>query len=576
MSPIQDIVKVAVQTYLQHYVAPEKASLLRADASFAAEPTKDLMIDVLEKFQSLVNEEITTQACFMKRRRNQEHSIIYRLPPELLVEIILATDPTSRSRSSFRSFMSVSKYWFDVIIQCPRIWSLVDLSAAPESRKMEMTRRLRGPVEVQCRSSPFDLDRSLTELAALNPTRLRSLVCILWPTTEALLSFFQERSSNIVDLAMACSTAMIPERRFDLGMDGPSLCHVDVRKVALPWASPRLSQLHTLTLQNLKKDMPSISDLHRILTSSPALRRLRLRFIGIEGQEPPEGLTPPSQPILLPELRELVFDKVPSAIPKTLIPLIRSHSCQHLEVRPWKRAPLEPNEGTLGLIIGSVVDQSKLLIRLSHAKGTPSVALTSDQLVEGDTLGDWADYITGINVELSTPPSADGPWGVFDELASRLHAAGWNPKDVHILSGANPNALGTDAVLPLLYNFISSFPTITKLHFNLPTSLGACSALRFLEGGTTGMSTPLPELTSIELYVHSTPEPVGLEDGVRSFLERRYPLHRPASADALPEVSPLARIVVPQFVVEPLGRAWPATSLSRKEVLINWIDPEPV
>ncbi|KAG8946015.1 hypothetical protein FRC04_012134 [Tulasnella sp. 424] len=570
MSPIQDIVKVAVQTYLQHYVAPEKASLLRADASFAAEPTKDLMIDVLEKFQSLVNEEITTQVCFMKRRRNQEHSSIYRLPPELLVEIILATDPTSRSRASFRTLMSVSRYWFDAIVQCPRIWSLVDLSAAPQARKMEMTRKLCGPVEVQCRSDPSDLDRSLTELAALTPARLRSLVCVLSPSTEALLSFFQERSSNIVDLEITANTRETLERHFDLGTDGPSLCHVEMCGVALRWTSPRLSQLRTLTLENLKEHTPSISDLYNVLTSSPALRRLRLRYIDIAGQEGPEVLTQMNRPIPLPELRHLEFYHVPGIIPSTLVPLIHSRSCQYLEVSPQGWVPWEPNGG-MDLIISSAVTQATLYISISDAQNTPSVGLTSYPRVEREVWGDWDDHNTGIAVKVLAC-SADGPWGLFDELVSGLQAAGWNPKDLHLSWDATQNASDTDTVLLLICNFIASFPTITKLEFDLPTSLSLCSVLRFLGGGMTGMSTPLPELASIDLrqpraFFHDQEE---LGNGVRSFLERRYPLYHPAAADAPPGVSPLARIFLPYFVAERLRCAWPTTSLSMEEVLNNW------
>ncbi|KAG8946013.1 hypothetical protein FRC04_012132 [Tulasnella sp. 424] len=570
MSPIHDIINFAVRTYLQYYETSEQASLLRADASFAAEPTKDLMIGVLERFRSLVNEEITTQVYFMKRRRNQEHSIIYRLPPELLVEIILATDPTSRSSSSFRTFTGVSKYWFDAIVQCPRIWSLVDLSAEPQSRKMEMTRRLCGLVEVQCKSDPFGLDRSLTELAGLNPPRLRSLVCVLSRKTEALLSFFQDRSSNIVDLAITTDIRETPERRFDLGTDGPSLCHVDMRKVALPWTSPRLSQLRTLTLENLKKDVPSINDLYNVLTSSPALLRLRLRYIDIAGQEGPEVLTPIDRPIPLPELRHLEFYHVPSIIPNTLVPLICSHSCQYLEVGLREWAPLEPNEGTLDLIISSVVTQSTLFIRISDAEGTPYVSLTSYPRVARDVWGDWDDHNTGIAVKVLAC-SADGPWGLFDELVSGLQAADWNPKDLQLSLDATQNASDTDTVLPLICNFIASFPTVTELKFTLPTLLSVCFVLRFLEGGTAGMSTPLPKLTSIDLRQATVfYDQEELENGVRSFLERRYPLHHPAAADAPPEVSPLARIFVPHLVAEKLRCAWPTTSLSRKEVLNNW------
>ncbi|KAG8935108.1 hypothetical protein FRC00_011459 [Tulasnella sp. 408] len=121
MSPIQDIVAFAVQTYLKHSSTPEQLTLLTTDTSLATESAKDSMVEVLTNLQSLVSEEITSQLTHLKRRRNQEHAQIYQLPQEVFVEIVLAATSFSSGSTDPFTPMKVSKYWFDTVARCPNI-----------------------------------------------------------------------------------------------------------------------------------------------------------------------------------------------------------------------------------------------------------------------------------------------------------------------------------------------------------------------------------------------------------------------------------------------------------------------
>ncbi|KAG8934847.1 hypothetical protein FRC00_011780, partial [Tulasnella sp. 408] len=176
MSPVQDIVAFAIQTYLKHYRTPEQSTLLTTDASLATESAKDLMVEVLTNLQSLVSEEITSQLTHLKRRRNQEHARIYQLPQEIFVEIVLAANSFSSGITDPFTLMRVSKYWFDTVARCPNIWSQLNVAPRPQPGIMNMIKALRGPVEVHCDRAPESgLDASLADLSTLDPNRVRAL-----------------------------------------------------------------------------------------------------------------------------------------------------------------------------------------------------------------------------------------------------------------------------------------------------------------------------------------------------------------------------------------------------------------
>ncbi|KAG8919970.1 hypothetical protein FRC00_010671, partial [Tulasnella sp. 408] len=113
MSPVQDIVTFAIQTYFKHYSTPEQSTLLTTDASLATESAKNSMIEVFDRLQALVTEEMTRQSTQLKRRRNQVHARIYQLPQEIFAEIMLAATSFESHITDAFTLMRVSKYWFD-------------------------------------------------------------------------------------------------------------------------------------------------------------------------------------------------------------------------------------------------------------------------------------------------------------------------------------------------------------------------------------------------------------------------------------------------------------------------------
>ncbi|KAG8919780.1 hypothetical protein FRC01_001114 [Tulasnella sp. 417] len=593
MSPVQDIVASAVQTYLKHLSTPEVSTLLTTDASLAAESAKDSMIEVLKNLQSLVNEEMTKQSTSLKRRRNQEHSRIYQLPHEVFIEITLAATSFALNITDAFTLMRVSKYWFDTVAQCRHIWSRLDLDTRPQPGVMAMMRALRGPLEIQCEWEPeLGLDGPVAYLSTLDPTRLRAVVWNWWDKAEALHLFLLRRNAHIIDLAADRFKTYSPQRRFELSPEGLCLRHLDLRHVTLPWTSPRLSRLQTLSIQDIRRDEPSIHDLYRILSLSPALRRIRIRSFQGANQEQLATPHPITEPIFLPELRSLELVSIPFVIINTLLPLIRAPSCQYLELRPRglersePRNRLEPSDAILDLIINPIFSRSMLDIVVDGKEGVLSVSFTSSRQPERNTWGDWDDPHKGISVDLF-PPTMESLKNLLDGLISRLKVAGWQPKRFDLSFCVPKNTtLGTEMVPALLLGFPLTFQTITRLDLFMPSSAAYSSALRLLED-------EIPELTSLAIfhaYTGSTEETV---NGIKAFLERRYPPrlqgnpsarrkisqlakiyapwrhppHVQGNPSVRPAVSQLEKIYVDSRLAECLQGEWPATSLSMKEVL---------
>ncbi|KAG8934846.1 hypothetical protein FRC00_011779 [Tulasnella sp. 408] len=566
MSPIQDIVAFAVQTYLKHSSTPEQLKLLTTDTSLSTESAKDSMVEVLTNLQSLVSEEITGQLTHLKRRRNQEHAQIHQLPQEVFVEIVLAATSFSSGSTDPFTPMKVSKYWFDTVARCPNIWSQLIVAPRPQPGIMNMMRALRGPVEVHChRGSELDLDASFADLSTLDPNRLRALVWRWSDETEALHSFFQERNSNFVDLYLERSIYSL-HRRLDLSPEGSCLRHLELRGVALPWTSPRLSQLQSLSIQKLRQDHPSVHDLYRILSSSPALRRIRIRDFQNPDEEQLDASHAITEPIYLPKLRSLQLE-APSIIINTLAPLIRSPSCQYLELRPPTERPserLEPSDAVLDLIISSITCEPLLHIVVEHKEGGFSVFI-QNSLPRGTApwgdWGDWDDPNMGISIKLF-PSTVESLRNLLEGLLSRLRAARWKPENLYLcFTRAFNGTFSHEAIPPLLLSFPLAFQTIRRLDLVLPSPAAYHYALRLLEGA-------VPELTSFGMYHTYAVSYEEWINGIKAFLERRYPLHLQGNISVHQKVSRLAKIHVPEDIAECLRRDWPNTSLPR-EVLSN-------
>lgn len=97
--------------------------------------------------------------------------------------------------------------------------------------------------------------------------------------------------------------------RFVLG-EGRNLRDVSLIGASLSWGSSRLAGLRSISLQSLKQNIPTIPQVHTILSSSPSLQTLILSDFDYDGRDEALGVADPCHPIHFDQLLKLELKKI--------------------------------------------------------------------------------------------------------------------------------------------------------------------------------------------------------------------------------------------------------------------------
>ncbi|KAG9002692.1 hypothetical protein FRB90_011333 [Tulasnella sp. 427] len=484
----------------------------------------------------------------VQRRRNEEHSPIYRLPPEILEKIILAIDSIQKNAFLQGQIMQISQYWFETITQCPRIWSQFYLSDDRTLRKL--LHWLRGPVEIRFKvDGGADLEAKIAELNTLDCRRLRSLDAYVPASSNAsvVLRLLQKFSPWLENIRLFISSRS-PEPQFDLTDHGSPIMHLDVYGISPSWMSPRLSQLRTLRIIDVEAHCPSLERIHTILSSSPGLEHFAFGFDACDVNKSPIPETRPrmTDAIELPHLRDLLLFKLPQFMFEALVSVIRCPSCDHLQLSGKRPHCPEPSEAVLDLLAVTTAAEPSLKVRaLSWGDSDPPEMIVFER---------------AFIVELIAPQLARSG-SVLDRLTSKLHAKNWQPESLVLGMEGYPN--DPESAFSPFVRFPLSFPTVKKIIVYGVTSSLFGIMLGLLQPSALDSTTaPLPnlEVFNLDLPVHRvgfSKEDTTWRDSVMRLLERRYPL----DAQEV-QVVPLRNLSLPTWLARPVRADWPATSLS--------------
>lgn len=523
---------------------------------------KDAMIGVLERIRDLFAWEMTK----LKQRRNRDHSFIYRLPQELLTEILLlAVDWAWWGVEKLRILASVSTAWRNTIRCCHRFWPVMDVTASEEARAVAMKRNREGPVDVWCWDKPsiLALDKFIIDLQTVKPARMRSVLYELRPESRSFMDWLRSNTSNIVDIFIANVGVEESAAYLELPSGGPNLRHVDLRGVSLQWQSPRLSNLHTLCLGDLSHKLPSLDDIYSILSSSPTLERVCFTNVVVPNDQALGSVPPSALPITLPVLKTLALNSVSTAITSNIVPLIRASACHTVIVQEWDLAlSLELQETTIDLITKAITLSRTLKLKVEISDGT-SVHICSAPAIARQWVY-WAHEQPGIDIKLAIPSAAMVPrlWEYLGDTIKKHGATRITSLEV--------DWAGQAFLFP--FALLEHCPDLTELQFHDHSGTTLYPLLQFLGGRIIDRSginlrppLPLPSLASLTFDAKTVPN---LDDCIRStkaFLERRYP--------ALPEnvgtsdIEPLDDLHLPFHLVNALQQARVETSLDIEKVL---------
>ncbi|KAG9043680.1 hypothetical protein FS837_009248 [Tulasnella sp. UAMH 9824] len=561
----KEFIKTTVSTYLGLCTNHSISETILDDKYLTSEPAKDNLIGTLERIQDIITREVTK----LKRRRNNEHSLIYQLPPEVFVEILLlAIDWSWWDTEKLRALAKVSTYWRDTILSCHRFWPVIDVMANGQARKMTMKRNTGGPVDVWCWSGPDStaMQEFMQDVRTVPETRWRSILYDYRPETEVFMDYLQTQTSSLVDVLLFNANA--PDEStvsLDLSPEGPHLRHVDVRGIGIPWQSPRLTNLVTLSLRNIYRDIPQPAQLYAVLSSSPRLERLCILDVKPGPSDPITGSLPTtSPPITLPVLAGLAFKKVSTSITRNILPLIRAPACKTVVVT-------EPQDTTPELLARPIAVSESLKIKLElegkscvHVRSEPDISFMWAY---------WAHDKPGIDVRLAVH-SADGLNRMWNQLDTIFRSRGeaTNIKTLEIEWSMDVSG----EELPSTFGLFRFCPNLTELCWVDHTGTTLRTLVRLLqrrEGNEenigSGTSTwLLPGLNHLRYYANTMMDMEECAADLKTFLELRYPCHaeNSSSIQFVEDPTPIKQLDLPSQLVAKLKSMDVATFLKLEDV----------
>lgn len=522
------------------------------------------MIDALEHIGNL----FFKNAAKLRRTRNLEQSPLCNLPQELVVEILLLSiDWCWWNLEKLRTLASVSTIWRDTIISCNRFWSVMDIAAGEEARRITMKRNQRGAMDLWLWGyfSPSALKSFISDVGTIHPTRLRSVLYEHSSDTGDFREYLQNESSNIIDLFLGNFHNPGNTASLDIASDGPNLRHVDTRGMGLPWHSPRFTNLRTISLRDFKHNIPQITDLYAILSSSPELERLCMINIALSEDESLES--PPTfvRPIQLPHLKTLVFSQVPTVIGQGIVPLIRASACHTIVIDGDHdfSVALEPQETTTQLIAKSIVLSKSLKLGMVDDDAA-CIWIRSQPTMIDTNWACWARDQPGVNVKLAVRSAQVIP-RLWDYLGNALRSHG---------GAASIGSIGVEWAgeeIPFPFTLLEHCPALTSLQFNDNSGTTLYPLIQFLGGNgikanviNSESQFPLPKLGSLCFSGQTIPNLEACVSGAKDLLERRYPPLREGVVSGDPQV--LKDLYLPSPLVEALQQGGVATSFNLENI----------
>ncbi|KAG9006197.1 hypothetical protein FRB90_010018 [Tulasnella sp. 427] len=464
-------------------------------------------VAAVQSLQDIVGRHLSDYSVRLHRRQNSVLPI-YRLPVELLIDIFLRViDLIDWDMEQNRTLASVCKHWYDVIVQSPQFWHRINVSHDLDVIKRIMRRNGDGPFSIQFDKDSIAETKHEEVLDLLAPHSLRwQSIMFQGRLTDSIFKLMSSPTPNLTEL-FVYQWSGEPQRKFELP-EGKSLRRLDVGLVGVPWSSSRLSNLRSIQIRNITKELPSLADLSTILSSSPDLTWLRLSD-WTETDTPPNETydTIPRHPIRLPKLETLVLQSIQPRYVNHLLSYLHSSSCTCLILDDAPSKHLQGFDVPLvNLMTSAVSSATSLNLDLDETKLKLAITSTPEVNVLDKWIY-WANRKPGIDVTIQLKNLTE--MQVLAEAISGMELAKGKGDDVErsisvVITGRGQepsSPINSEVPTPFPCEALDYLPLVKEIrcsnHFN------ATPLLQYLGRPQTNFDEsikwPCPKLTKLEV-----------------------------------------------------------------------------
>ncbi|KAJ8084901.1 hypothetical protein PM082_003678 [Marasmius tenuissimus] len=448
----------------------------------------DDFIETLDEFDEQIRK-VEGQLAQIKSRRNLRVPIC-RLPVEILGRILTSsgTDTFPTSRPKYPSAMSVCRLWRAVAMNTPTMWSKPNF-CWPKWVRETMKYSKSIPLDIQWTSSySVPEQRQLDVLFEVveECSRVASLDFISRsaPDLTTLLSKMVRPAPHVhfirLETLYEHDFFVIPDNF--LGKDAPRLTHFQIRGCSVPWGSPILRNLTTLSIGRARFDgrSPSLEDVSETLQAAPMLETVDLSdFLPLAASTS----LPRDTKIDLPRLK-----------------------CLHLSSRAIVVATLLhhmsfPTSASIRMTVHQLDNsQDSLVEALSSLFSNPSTATNHSRTVRTLVLDNTSTGGYGLVIRAwDTDTDTNNPlhYDVTPQLHCELGGDGWSASTLLLLKRLLP-ALGPLAELKRLEVGLPGLsPDIMVPHF------GKCPLLHTISISDTGSALDVVQSWSHNLSLNT-------------------------------------------------------------------------
>jgi len=246
----------------------------------------------------LIDQEIEKCVAEIRKLKSRRNTLapISRLPPEILSNIFMlcVTDndghfTVTPYRWSWITISHICRHWRNVALECSSLWCHLDFSK-PDWIPEMLNRSKVAPLSVKIRNEHYFSKKSLDALNAAfqHMYRIKELdLCVPAGDFEDMLCDITQAAPCIHTLSVSSKpsslftlarTISLPQDF--LSGDAPSLTHLELRDVHLPWGSSLLKNLTCLKIFHSGTTFrPSLEQLVEILSCMPSLGTLELQNV---------------------------------------------------------------------------------------------------------------------------------------------------------------------------------------------------------------------------------------------------------------------------------------------------------